>query len=167
MRITFIFILIFALGQLFLTSCSHNAVHQPHSTRISTEHEKENYSGTKGHEIAHLAKLQLGKPYRYGGASPSGFDCSGLVYYTHNYLGIQTPRTSKQQFSAAKPIDTNQLQQGDVIFFKLASRNVSHVGIYVGEGQFIHAPKAGKHVSKTFLNDPYWKTHLVGGGRFY
>ena len=162
-------IFIIAIGLLLQTACSHTANQSSHQSSAKTiEKQTSNTRQNKtGHDIASLAKLQMGKPYRYGGASPKGFDCSGLVYYTHRQLGIQTPRTSKQQFKTAQPVNTNQLKLGDIVFFKLASTKVSHVGIYIGEGQFIHAPKSGKHVSANFLNDPFWKTRLVGGGRFY
>ena len=109
----------------------------------------------------------LGAPYRYGGSSPNGFDCSGLVYYTHGKLGIIVPRTSRKQFSYAKPVNINRLQTGDVVFFKLNKKNISHIGIYIGNNRFIHAPKSGKKVSSNYLNEPYWKSRLAGGGRLY
>jgi len=165
----FIFILIFTLPLFVVSSCSHNAKHPPSQTKVSTSANQASSlkRNNTGHEIANFAKLQLGKPYRYGGASPKGFDCSGLVHYTHKQFGIQTPRTSKQQYKAATPVSANQLELGDIVFFKLTSTNVLHVGIYIGDGQFIHAPKSGKRVSTAFLQDPYWKTRFAAGGRFY
>ena len=154
---------------LLLAACSHTAKqgsNHVNTKSIEKQNSLKNQSET-GREIAMLAKQQLGKPYRYGGASPKGFDCSGLVYYTHQQLGIQTARTSNQQYKSAQSINTNYLKLGDVVFFKLAYKNVSHVGIYIGEGQFIHAPKSGKRVTASFLNDPYWEPRLLGGGRLY
>ncbi len=122
---------------------------------------------TKGHKIADLAKSLVGSPYKYGGESPKGFDCSGLVFYTHGKVGIDTPRTSIQQFKTARTIPLKELHNGDLIFFKLTRSQVSHVGIYVGNGRFIHAPQSGKQVKATYLNDGYWKTKIVSGGRLY
>ncbi len=120
-----------------------------------------------GQKIANLAKSLLGTPYKYGGASPKGFDCSGLVYYTHGQFGIRTPRTSSQQYKYAKNIELNELNSGDLVFFTLNNKNVSHVGIYIGKGKFVHAPKSGKHVAVNHLNDGYWRPRIVAGGRLY
>lgn len=121
----------------------------------------------KGQKIADLAKTMVGSPYKYGGESPSGFDCSGLVFYTHGKIGLRTPRTSLQQYRSAKHVSMNKLRSGDLIFFKLTRSPVSHVGIYVGNGRFIHAPQSGKQVKATRLNHAYWKTKIVSAGRFY
>lgn len=140
------------------------------ATRIV--HHPENVSpnfapGQKGSFILSIAQSQLGTPYRYGGVSPDGFDCSGLVQFTFKRAGIAVPRTAQAQFKAAKPITKKELRPGDVIFFKHNFRRISHVGIYAGKGKFIHAPTAGKHVEYTQLNDPYWSKRIARAGRFY
>lgn len=112
------------------------------------------------------ARTMLGAPYRYGGADPTGFDCSGLVSYVYRSLGIQVPRTSQEQFRQSSPVATDRLQAGDLLFFRLNPPKVSHVAIYEGEGRFIHAPSSGKRVSYASLDNPYWRQHLVGAGRF-
>lgn len=121
----------------------------------------------KGQSIADLAKTLVGSPYEYGGESPNGFDCSGLVFYTHGKVGLRTPRTSLQQFKTAKNVPLKELRNGDLIFFKLTRARVSHVGIYVGNGRFIHAPQSGRQVKSTYLADRYWKTKIVSAGRLY
>ncbi len=121
----------------------------------------------KGHKIADLAKTLVGSPYKYGGETPNGFDCSGLVFYTHGKVGLRTPRTSLQQFKSAKSIPLKELRNGDLIFFKLTRSRVSHVGIYVGNGRFIHAPQSGRQVKATYLTDAYWKTKIVSAGRLH
>ncbi len=121
----------------------------------------------KGYKIADLAKSLVGSPYKYGGETPNGFDCSGLVFYTHGKVGLGTPRTSLQQFKAAKNVPLKELRNGDLIFFKLTRSRVSHVGIYIGNGRFIHAPQSGKQVIATYLNDSYWKNRIVSAGRLY
>ena len=111
----------------------------------------------------------LGVPYHYGGSSPtSGFDCSGLVQYAYGQAGIQVPRTTGEQYRAALPIRRHALRPGDVIFFRTHGRRfVSHVGIYLGKDQFIHAPSSGKQVSIDSLQDNYWRRRYTSGGRMF
>ena len=120
-----------------------------------------------GLAIVKLALNQIGTPYIYGGSSPRGFDCSGLVQYTHSRIGVQTPRVASDQFQASRPVKIDDLQAGDLVFFKLSRYKVNHVGIYMGQGFFIHAPAKGKSVSVRNLGTPYWKKHMIGAGRFH
>ncbi len=124
-------------------------------------------SSRLGGEIAHNAVSLLGSPYRYGGADPAGFDCSGLVRYVHHELGIETPRTAAEQFRAARPVGINELAAGDLLFFKIDGASVSHVAIYVGEGRFVHAPRSGRPVETRSLDDAYYRPRLVGAGRLF
>lgn len=115
------------------------------------------------------ARRMLGVPYRYGGASPAtGFDCSGLVQYAYRNAGIRVPRTTGEQYRASLLLPRHALQPGDVIFFHLrGTSRVSHVGIYLGDGRFIHAPSTGKKVSVSELSDPYWRRRFTSGGRLF
>jgi cell wall-associated NlpC family hydrolase len=108
----------------------------------------------------------LGTPYRYGGAGPNGFDCSGLVSYAYRSAGIRVPRSSGEQFRQAEKVPLSKLQPGDLLFFRLNPPKISHVAIYDRNGRFIHAPSSGKRVSYASLDNPYWRKHLVGAGRF-
>ena len=108
----------------------------------------------------------LGKPYRFGGASPRGFDCSGLVYYSYNRAGYSVPRTSQLQYQQSLPVKLSHLQEGDLLFFRIEGK-VSHVGVYLGENRFIHAPSSGKRVSIASLDNPYWKDRFTKAGRFF
>jgi cell wall-associated NlpC family hydrolase len=108
---------------------------------------------------------QQGIPYRRGGAGPRGFDCSGLVQYAYSGAGFVLPRTSADQFHATVRVERADLKPGDLVFFRVNSRHVSHVGIYLGDGRFIHAPSPGKDVMESRLDDPYWNRRYVGGGR--
>jgi len=119
------------------------------------------------HPGARIAAAQLGTPYRYGGASPRGFDCSGLVYYSYRKAGIHVPRTTRAQLRNARRVPRDQLQPGDLVFFRIGSGPVSHVGIYTGNNRFIHAPSSGKPVSLTTMNDPYWQARFIAAGRYY
>jgi len=109
----------------------------------------------------------MGTPYRYGGSDPrEGFDCSGLVQYTHRQAGIAVPRTARAQYNASRPVSRRQLRPGDLVFFRIDGRRISHVGIYLGDGRFIHAPSSGQKVTTARLDDPYWRRHYSGAGRF-
>ena len=112
-----------------------------------------------------IALEQLGAPYRYGGHDPSGFDCSGLVYYAYQQQGIKIPRSTKTQLRYAKKIPRTALQSGDLVFFKISKRKVSHVGIYIGENRFVHSPSPGKRVHVSSLENPYWSKHYIRAGR--
>lgn len=118
-----------------------------------------------GKEVAVVAKGMVGVKYRYGGESPSGFDCSGLAYYSYKHAGLTIPRNSSAQQRAAKHVDLAQASPGDLLFFD-TSWNRHHVGIYLGGGRFVHAPSKGKKVSIDSLDDGYFRKRLTGVGRF-
>ena len=117
--------------------------------------------------VVKVAKRMIGVKYRYGGTSPSrGFDCSGLVQYSHKAAGVNIPRTTSQQFKAAKRISRRYMKAGDLVFFKtVVSRVASHVGIYLGNNKFIHAPSSGKRVKISSMKDKYWRKRFTGAGR--
>jgi cell wall-associated NlpC family hydrolase len=118
-----------------------------------------------GDAIAELAMGMVGARYRYGGTSPSeGFDCSGLVFYAYSQAGLDVPRTSQEQFKAARKISLRAAEAGDVMFFQDEAK-LSHVGIYVGDGMFVHAPSSGQRVSVASIESPYYQEHLVAVGR--
>lgn len=118
-------------------------------------------------KVLNTAKDMLGVKYRYGGSHPSrGFDCSGLVQYTHKAAGIHLPRTTSAQYRASRPIQKRYLKPGDLVFFKTAvSRAISHVGIYLGNNKFIHAPSSGKQVKINSMTEKYWRNRFTAAGR--
>jgi cell wall-associated NlpC family hydrolase len=89
-----------------------------------------------------LARTQLGVPYRYGGASPGGFDCSGLVMWVYGRLGISLPHNAAALFGVGRPVSPDHMRPGDLVFFP----GLGHVGIYIGGGRMIHAPQTGERV---------------------
>jgi cell wall-associated NlpC family hydrolase len=111
----------------------------------------------------------VGTPYRWGGNTPdSGFDCSGLVDYVYRAsTGRSLPRTSHAMadMDAPKLDDTDQLASGDLVFFRTSHHRISHVGIYVGKGRFVHAPNSGGSVRLDNLSNPYWNKHFAYGRR--
>ena len=124
-------------------------------------------NGIEREKIVDAARSMIGVPYQYGGESPAdGFDCSGLVQYAYRRAGYQLPRTTGQQYRHVQPIPSRFLRPGDLVFFSNKyDRFVSHVGIYLGDNRFIHAPSSGKTVSVASLRDPYWRRHFASAGR--
>jgi cell wall-associated NlpC family hydrolase len=115
--------------------------------------------------IVQLALSMVGAPYRHGGADPSeGFDCSGLVHYTYASNGQAVPRTSQSQFDAARKIPLEDAAEGDLLFFR-DQEKLSHVGIYLGDGRFVHAPSSGKTVSVARVDETHYRQYLVAVGR--
>ena len=115
-------------------------------------------------EIIATARKCLGVPYEWGGESMSGFDCSGLVQYVFEKHGISLPRTVKKQYNAGTPISKSELLPGDLVIFQNTyTTGLSHIGIYIGDGQFIHASSDGVMISK--LSNSYWTSHYYGACR--
>ena len=120
---------------------------------------------TFGDEVALRAIALVGKPYRYGGADLHGFDCSGLVFYIYHQLGIELPRSAAEQQRYATKISRDDLQPGDLLFFRINRRRISHVGIYVGDNRFVHAPQTGRNVVLRNLDEEFFTKHWVSAGR--
>jgi murein DD-endopeptidase len=112
------------------------------------------------------AASMIGKPYRYGGHSPqTGFDCSGLVYWSYGREGVRLPRSTEHLRQASRPISSSSVRPGDLVFFSQLGKRSSHVGIYIGDDRFVHAPSTGKNVYVARLTDPYWRKHFDGARR--
>lgn len=118
-------------------------------------------------ELVMQALSTLGVPYRNGGVSAkTGFDCSGLVLSTYEKaMGLKLPRTAAAQAAATRKIKRKELQPGDLVFFNTQRRAFSHVGIYMGEGKFIHAPRTGAHVRIENMRSNYWQKRFNGARR--
>jgi peptidoglycan DL-endopeptidase CwlO len=114
------------------------------------------YGGAAG-----VAMQYLGIPYQWGGASPSGFDCSGLVMYVFAQIGVSLPHNAAAQYGYGSPVSRDQLQAGDLVFFD----GLGHVGIYIGGGQFVHAPHTGDVVKISSLSDSWYASTYVGARR--
>lgn len=117
--------------------------------------------------LASTALNYLGIKYRFGGDTPnSGFDCSGLVRYAaEKSLGLKLPRRSNEMARLGESVQRNQLERGDLVFFNTRGQRFSHVGIYLGEGKFVHAPRSGSRVRVEDMNIAYWKKRYNGARR--
>lgn len=112
-----------------------------------------------------FAREMIGKPYRYAGDTPAGFDCSGLVRYSFGRAGISMPRATPAQRNATTRISVRSLRPGDLLFFDQEGKKASHVGVYLGDGRFVHAPSTGGRVRTDSLGADYWKKHFVEARR--
>ena len=120
-------------------------------------------SGTSRRESVMKSKLEklipeeMGKPYQWGGTGPDSYDCSGLVYSLYSKIGISLPRVARAQAKVGVYVSKEDLTYGDLVFFARDGANVSHVGIYVGNGEFVHAPQTGDVVKKTTIMSGYYE----------
>jgi hypothetical protein len=125
-------------------------------------------AGTAARAAA-IARGLVGRPYVWGGADPaSGVDCSGLVQWSFRQVGASVPRTAQQQFDATGRVGAAELRPGDLVFFAICCQApdlVTHVGVYVGAGQMVHAPAPGESVRVESITTPYWRAHWAGAGR--
>lgn len=137
----------FALALTFLAACASS----PRTSEVAP---------SVADRAASQAAKMVGRPYRYGGASPAGFDCSGLVLFSYQQAGLKLPRATEQQRLASREVRVSSLRRGDLIFFDQEGKKNSHVGIYLGDGTFVHAPSSGKRVRVDRLDSAYWKKHL-------
>jgi cell wall-associated NlpC family hydrolase len=120
-------------------------------------------SQDKTKQIIDTAKSFIGVPYKFGGTTPKGFDCSGFVQYVFDKRKIALPRSADTQFKVGKGIAQKNLQQGDLVFFSTYEKGASHCGIYLEQGKFIHASSHGVMISR--LDESYWKTRYLGARR--
>jgi len=125
---------------------------------------KQDHYPSKVTKITDTALNLVGVPYKWGGTTNKGFDCSGLVWYVFDKNAIKLPRTADIQYKAGKAIAQSNLQQGDLVFFTTYEPGASHSGIYLGQGKFIHA-SSSRGVMVSNLTDSYWKIRYFGARR--
>ena len=117
---------------------------------------------------ARTAERFVGIPYRWGGDNVvDGMDCSGFVRAVYNLCGVSIPRTSRDQFKAGDPVTRDDLRDGDLVFFGASDDKINHVGIYVGSGRFVHAPRRGEEIKVSTVDDAYFEKRFVGARRYF
>lgn len=130
-------------------------------------------SGGKGHGdmgviAARTAERFVGIPYRWGGDTVvDGMDCSGFVRAVYNLCGVNIPRTSREQFKVGENVGKTDLQDGDLVFFGASGDEINHVGIYVGNGRFVHAPRRGDDIKVSTLDENYFAKKFIGAKRYF
>ena len=154
LRLTVIYSLVVVF--LFISGCSSKVVPLSDSSKGSDT----------GKRVVAISEQMLGSPYSYGGDSPEGFDCSGLVRYVYRQVGIEVPHSSQKLYQQSTKIPFNKLQPGDLLFFKIDFKTISHVGIFTESLNFIHASSNGKKVKISRRDSNYWSKRLAGAGRF-
>lgn len=121
-----------------------------------------------GEIAARTAERFVGIPYRWGGENVvDGMDCSGFVRAVYNLCGLSIPRTSRDQYKAGEAIVKQDLQDGDLVFFGASADKINHVGIYVGDGKFVHAPRRGEEIRVASVGDSYFEKRFVGARRYF
>jgi len=144
-------ILLITLGLAIAAGCAHAPI--------------ESFPPDLASRAADQAVAMVGKPYHYGGNTPAGFDCSGLVQYSYGRVGVTLPHGTSGLRRVSQPVSKSHLKPGDLLFFTQEGKRSSHVALYIGGNRFVHAPSTGKKVYITSFDDPYWRRHLTDARR--
>ena len=164
--------IILPLASCGLFSGKHHPKTKTHTTARTVQLVRiSNIDRTQGSQELMLHSMGLiGTPYRWGGSSTAtGFDCRGMIQFVYkNALDVSLPRTARDMAAASRKIPDNQLKAGDLVFFNTGgSSQYSHVGLYIGNGEFIHAPSSGKTIKTEKLSSPYYAKHYLGAHTFF
>lgn len=150
-----------------LSACGHQQLGrlpESHSTARIDTHAVHVARRSAGEQAALVAVRQIGVPYVYGGNSIRGFDCSGLVQYAWSKSGTRIPRTTSEQWRWLTPVAKDDLRRGDLLFFRIDG-HISHVGLYIGDRRFVHAPSTGRDVTVANLDAEFYRHAFVRAAR--
>jgi cell wall-associated NlpC family hydrolase len=151
-----------AIVTLLTGACASSGVTHPSSVPAGAA---SSMPGARGETLVGTALTLQGIPYRNGGSDPRGFDCSGFTQYVFAQHGIALPRSVEDQFELGKKVKPRDLASGDLVFFKTVSRGPSHVGIVIGDDQFVHAPSSKGVVRVERLSAEYWSKRFLAARR--
>lgn len=160
------------LGLCFLAGCASSTSSTPFVEKTAMQRNMETGDAAAdanqaitGKKLVKRARTAIGTPYVRGGSDPDGFDCSGFVKWAFKGVGVQLPRTAREQSAVGKKIsNVSDMRAGDIVAFRHPKRGY-HTGIYVGDGKFIHSPRKRSSVRITSLSDPYFSSSLLGARR--
>jgi cell wall-associated NlpC family hydrolase len=159
------------ISEYFIASPEHVSIRKASVPEIRAKKEtvpKPKPSGDMGGVAARTAERFVGIPYRWGGDTVvDGMDCSGFVRAVYNLCGVNIPRTSREQFSVGDPVSRDDLNEGDLVFFGASADSINHVGIYVGGGKFVHAPRRGDDIKVSSLSESYFEKRFIGAKRYF
>ena len=166
-------ILFVCTASLLLASCGTTGKHKSHKPQTTARKVQpvriSHIDRTQGSQELMLHSLGLiGTPYKWGGSTTStGFDCSGMIQFVYkNALNVNLPRTARDMAAASRKISDDKLKAGDLVFFNTGgAHKYSHVGLYIGNNNFIHAPRTGKRIEITSLGHKYWSAKYAFGRR--
>ena len=152
MKRFFCCIIFLSLFSIFLSSCA------------TTGRSSVSYlvHGPKRYSIVKTAERYVGVRYKYGGTTPEGFDCSGYSSYVYKINGFTLPHSAQQQYAKGRRVPIKKAKPGDLVFFRISGWKISHVGIYLGDYKFIHAPSRGKRVCYDDIRKDYWRKRYAG-----
>jgi cell wall-associated NlpC family hydrolase len=163
--------MIIALVGLSLSACAGSPLPQEAKGRPGLDYEALMAAPARPvsdvrQQVIDTATALLGTPYKFGGTTPAGFDCTGYVAYVfRKTAGLSLPRRSIEQIQAGEPLPPSRLQPADLVYFRIDRKTELHLGIYLGNGQFIHAPSSGGVVNVQSLRMEYWRTRFLGARR--
>ncbi len=120
------------------------------------------FHGPKRYSIVKTAQKYIGVRYKFGGITPAGFDCSGYSSYVYKKNGLMLPHSAQQQYAKGRRIGIKRAKPGDLVFFRISGWKISHVGIYMGDYRFIHAPSRGKTICYDDIRKDYWRKRYAG-----
>lgn len=152
---------------LAMAACGHEQVRRVPSEVSDSRAQpvaKSRVTRSSGEQAAVVAVRQIGVPYVYGGSTTRGFDCSGLVQYAWSAAGKRIPRTTTDQWQQLSPVRNQDIRVGDLLFFKIEGR-ISHVGLYLGDRRFVHAPSSGRDVTIASLDTEFYRRTFVRAAR--
>jgi cell wall-associated NlpC family hydrolase len=161
-------IIMLGLVTIMLAGCAApGKVTTPRPEVVLSQRAFDEIAAARARELALHALSHIGVPYRYGGTSPAiGFDCSGLVHYVyHRGAGLALPRNTQALSAVGVPVMEGALEPGDLVFFDTRRKPYSHVGIYLGDQRFIHAPTTGGYVELVDMRERYWQSRFNGARR--
>jgi gamma-D-glutamyl-L-lysine dipeptidyl-peptidase len=159
------------IGAYFIASPHDTYLAKPKEPELRTGGEpapKPKVGRDMGAIAARTAERFVGIPYQWGGNTVvEGMDCSGFVRAVYNLCGVNIPRTSQEQFRTGENVGRDDLKDGDLVFFGSSEETINHVGIYVGKGRFVHAPRRGDDIKVSSLDDGYFTKKLIGARRYF